>query len=291
MSSPRRSRWLPAAVLTALLAPRALAQDGTGEIARSIEAERARLDLPPMQASPPLAHLAAELAAEIGAGTTLEFEPIGGVELLRRARSLGYAGLGVQQLTAVDDRSACEIVEAWNERLPGSEVYRRPEATEIGVAFGFVQDLPLTVVVVGVPVSADPLRKKWPGVAPREHLEADLFREVNDRRFRLGRPLFLRSARLDAEAQNAADAILWDVAKDGAGLVEDARGQTLYFKGAGLHGTDPGYAIDQWLHAYRSTFVGLERASAGVGIASRGQQGRLEAVWVLLVQPAGSAQQ
>ncbi len=238
-----------------------------------------------MSASPELDRLARQLATEMGAGTSLEFEPAGGPELLRRAQALGYTGFVVGQLTAVDDRSGCEIVEGWNDRLGGSDVYRRPEATEIGVALGYLQDLPLTVVVVGVPRSVDPLRKRWPGVAPREWLLADFVRLVNAGRFRLGLPLFAHSEELDADAQAIADELLGDARKTGGGSLAHADGTALYYKGAGYYVADSRYPIAIWLESHRPVFAMNGEASAGVGLASRGQGDRLEAVWVLLLRP------
>jgi hypothetical protein len=272
-------------VFVAVVARAAFASDPSAEMLAAINAERARLDRPPMTRSASLDVLAQDRAREITAYGALDFDLIPASELIARAQRQGHGGLVVQELTAVDEGSGHEIVENWNVSLGGSEVYRRPEALEIGFGRGVVGDLPLTVIVVGVPVSPDPLKKRWPGVVPREYALADLFRDVNTRRFGMGLPPLERSEDLDFEAQRQADEILADPARRDAGMFAGESRRILYFKGEGKYVITDKPALDEWFLRFRTQIAGKAGARAGVGLASRGQTGRLEAVWVLVTAP------
>jgi hypothetical protein len=236
-----------------------------------------------MTRSSALDRLAQHRAEEITAWDALDFELLSPSELFLQAREFGYRGLVVQELTTVDDRDACEIVDGWNDSLGGSDVYRRPEALELGVGFGFVGESALTVIEVGVPQPADPDKKRWPGVAPREYALDDLFRDVNRKRVGLGLKSFDRSEELDAEAQRLADELLVDPSRRYDGVLAVPEGHALYLKGDGWQVGVDRRAIDLWFSKQRPIVVAPGTPAAGVGLASRGRDGRLEAVWVLLV--------
>jgi hypothetical protein len=280
--------WLSGSLLLPLLAGvagPALCADTAAEVLEAVNAERARLDLAAMVRSEALDRVAAERAAEISAGNHLDFEGMGGVELLLFARELGYDGLMVQELAAVDDSVACELLDAWNLRLGTSDVYRRPEARDLGIGQGFVGDSPLTIIVVGVPISNDPIRRRWPGVAPREYLIDDLLHRMAQLRFGLGLPLFERSEDLDPDAQQIADELLGDPNLHLSGEMPHGQAMVVYFKGEGLLAWDPGASVVEWLHDHREVIATKRKARIGAGLASRGRGDRLEAVWVLVIEP------
>lgn len=240
-----------------------------------------------MAISVPLAKLAQQLAEEITAYDALDFEIVPASELIVRAWGFGYRGIVVQELTAVNDRSPCKVVGEWNEALGSSDVYRRPEALDLGVGYGVVGDSLLTVLVVGVPAPADPDKKRWPGIAPREYAVSDMFRDVNRRRFGLGLPSFERDEDFDAQAQRLADEILADPKRRyGGSLSVSGGGATaLYYKGEGPYVQTDGFAITEWFRVHRELVAAKDSPRAGGGLASRGRDGRLEGVWVLVVGP------
>jgi len=278
-----RGRHLPVLALLFVTAATAHAENPTLEILAAMNADRGRLDRPPLSQSPVLTKLAQQRASEMTAAGALDFEVISGLELLARARDLGWKGLLAQELTSADDRSPCEIVEFWNDSLGPSDVYRRPEVAELGVGFGMVGDTPLTVVIVGVPVSLDSEKKHWPGIAPREYAIADLFRDVNRKRMGLGLPPLERSDELDVLAQQTADELLGDPKSRSEGAKALPEGTALYLKGNSAQAATDRSAIDRWFFLYRAILTTSRQIMAGGGLASRGRDGRLEAVWVLVV--------
>ena len=261
----------------------ARAQESSAEILSALNVERARMELERVALSAPLQRLAQARATEITAGEVLDFEPSFTSELVAAARGLGYDGTLVQELTSVDDSLPCEIVRSWKEGLGLSDAYRRPEVRDIGVGFGVLGERALTVVVVGVPPSHDALRKRWPGRVPREWLTADLLREIERARVGMGRPPFVDDEELTSSAQELADEILAGNGPYGPGRREVPEGTLLYFKAGPGDAPYWGKVLKVWLATEHGTFARFDAAPVGAGLASRGREGYLEAVWTVLV--------
>jgi len=261
----------------------------------AINQERRYCVIPPIEMSPALSRLAQQRAAEIGAAGVLDFEPLGGDELLARGAAYGYSGRLIQELVAVADDDPCEIVERWNESLPAGEAYRRQEVRDMGAGESMLGEQAVHVLIVGVPLSEDPLRKRNAGVAPREHLTAELFNSANEGRRTLGLPPLARDSTMDSDAQRIAYALLADPRiAAGAGVERHADDvDAVYFKGAGLNVARPDLAAFVWFKQERVWLLTSGSPAVGVGLSTRGLGDQVEAVWVLVIRrpEASSAQQ
>ncbi|MFY9550732.1 MAG: CAP domain-containing protein [Thermoanaerobaculia bacterium] len=253
----------------------------------AVNAERAHHGLAPVRLSQPLRTLAAERAEEIGASDSLDFEPMSSGEALARARALGYPAVVAQELVAVQEGDPCAIIEDWSRALGSAEAFLRHEAKDIGVGEGVLGEQPVRVLIAGVPQSPDPLKKRLPGVAPREWLAADLYDLANRKRNEAGYPSFDRSEALDTQAQLLAESLLDDARVEGAGVRACRGGGTiLYFKATGRWNVaDVRLPVNAWLRGQRETALLPRKGFAGAGVASRGADETLETVWTLAVQP------
>jgi hypothetical protein len=252
----------------------------------AVNAERVSRGLAPVRLSAALEALAAERAAEIGASETLAFDPMTSEDALARAKAGGYPALVVQELVAVQEGDPREIVSAWCRALDGAQSFLRHETRDIGVGEGRLEEQPVYVLISGVPPSADPDKKRLPGIAPREWLTADLFDLANRRRNEAGYPSFDRSDSLDAEAQKLAESLL-NAPGDSVEGVRPARGggQILYFKATGRwRVADARAPIDAWFKRQRDISLTPGPAFAGAGLASRGEDEKLVAVWTVAIR-------
>jgi Cysteine-rich secretory protein family len=250
----------------------------------AINDERAQRDLPAVGASQTLERLAHTRAEEIGSSGSLEFESLSGDEVLRRLKGLGYVGWYADEFVSVGIADPREVLESWNERLVGDDGYRRHEAREVGLGHGVLEGKPVYVLIVATP-SAGPLRKRLPGVAPREWLAGDLLRAFNDARVRTSLPGFDRSPDFDEEAAHRAAEILADPRLNGTGAIpSDVSGATvLYYKGDTVDVHKPAHAVQTWFQRYRAQVAGKAVRFVGVALDSRGRGEHIEAVWVLVL--------
>ncbi len=278
----RRFAVTAAAVLAA--AGRLLAQGAAaGDMLEALNVERARMDLEPLTLSPALARLAQARAEELTAGEVLDFEPASSADLFRAARDLGYDGPLVQELTSIADGYSCDVVAGWNDALGLADAYRRPEVRDVGLGYGVLGESPLTVLVVGAPVSHDSWRKRWPGTVPREWLTADLLGEIDRKRVGMGVPSFVADEERTLEAQRLADEILADGAPFGRGRKDVLQGTLLYFRAGKMFGPYWREALKIWLAQDHAVLARPGALPAGAGLASRGRGGAIEAVWAVLV--------
>jgi len=265
------------------------AQDAASrEILSALNAERNRMELEPLSLSIPLARLAQARADEISAGERLDFDPPGASALLRAAWDLGYQGTLTQEVTSVVDGETCEVVEAWNENLGGSDVYRRPEIREAGVGFGVVGESALIVLIVGAPSPPPGARQRWPGNVPREWLTGDLLDEIDRKRVGMALPSLEREDAMGETAQDLANEILVDGTAFGRGRRNVTEGTLLYFKGGRTYTKGWGDALKEWLAVDHSVLARAGKVPAGAGLASRGTGGRVQAVWTVLVGDVAS---
>ncbi len=277
-------RFAVTAAAALATAGRLLAQGAAdGGMLADLNVERARMDLEPLRLSPALARLAQARAEELTAGEALDFEPASSTDLFRTARDLGYDGPLVQELTSVADGDACDVVAGWNDALGLADAYRRPEVRDVGVGYGVLGESLLTVLVVGVPVSHDSWRKRWPGTVPREWLTADLLGEIDRKRVGMGVPSFLADEELTLEAQRFADEILAGAAPFGRGRKDVPQGTLLYFRAGKMFGPYWREALKVWLAQDHAVLARPGAIPAGAGLASRGRGGYVEAVWTLVV--------
>ncbi len=91
---------------------------------------------------------------------------------------------------------------------------------------------------------------------------------------------------MDTEAQQLAIEILGDGNRHGEGSLQVGGTLAFYCKGAGYHVYGPAYAVKRWFRSYRAVFAAKGTADIGVGLASRGRNDQVEAVWLLLVSSA-----
>ncbi len=242
-------------------------------------------DLPPLRLSAELTKVAQHRANEIGNSGRLDFELPSAGKTQREAKALGYSSWWVQEFDAVGVETAAEFIEQCRQRVENADVYLRHEARDVGIGQGRVGDQPLVVAILAVPPSLDPLRKRDPGVAPREWLIADLTKRLNERRTGLGLGFIERTSDLDRIAQASSARILEATGLDGAGTMamEGSRGVALYYKGKALNVSTPGLAVRTWFEMFRLPLTRRGTLEAGMGLSSRERAGRLEAVWVVVL--------
>ena len=186
------------------------------------------------------------------------------------------------------DDEACEVVEAWDENLGWSDVYRRPEVRQAGVGFGVVGESALIVLIVGAPSPPPGVRKRWPGNVPREWLTGDLLDEIDRKRMGMALPSLERDDALAETAQALASEILADGTAFGSGRRDVAEGTLLYFKGGRTYTKGWGDALKEWLAVDHSVLARAGKVPAGAGLASRGTGGHIQAVWAVLVGDVAS---
>ncbi len=238
-------------------------------------------ELPPLRPSDLLAEMAQDRAYELSLARALDFEPLPGNETLEALRVDGYPALWAQELDALVSEDPCEAVDRWSERLEDGEGFLRHEVQEIGVATGLIDSELLYVVILAVPPSNDPNRKRFPGVAPREWLTADLWKELNARRMASGLRTLERDEGLDRVAQRRASEILRGPQIDGAGSITGAGDVAVYYKAEGLSASVPAFPLRIWFEQFREPLTQRGGPRVGVGLDSRGRGERLEAVWVV----------
>jgi hypothetical protein len=226
------------------------------------------------------------MALRISEDGELDFDAPDPEELLELARESGYSARVVQALFAVEDADGCEIVEKWNRGLGPSDVYRRHEARDAGIGTGFLDDMSVYVLLVGVPPSPDPTRKRAAGVAPREYPIDDLLRLVERQRRVGGLPELRRSPQLDAAAQETAARLLYDPGvAPGRGRVERPDGTVVvYAKVSQNLVYDMAESVKAWFQFYREDLLrrGSE-AVVGGGIATRGTDAHIEGVLAVAI--------
>jgi uncharacterized protein YkwD len=249
----------------------------------AINDERALRGLAPIHLSSVLSAIAQERALEIGDAEELDFDPASGEEALAAAKEHGYQAWLAQELIAIDEDEACDIVAKWTRRFSTSDAYLRHEAQDIGVGAGILGGQPLYVLEIAAPASRDPLHDRLPGIAPREWLTTRLADAFNRERLKSGLEAVARDSSLDAEAQQLAESLM-NSSQLTSGERAALGGVTfLYFRGLGKwRGGDPAAPVDLWFRSAERTVVSSRRlAAVGAGLCSRGADETLEAVWVL----------
>jgi hypothetical protein len=263
-------------------------EEGVGEsFLTAVNTERERRGLSPVHCSVSLTRLARDRAVEISFSPSMDFEPASGGEDLDRAIAYGYPAWFVQELVAVGEGDPCDLVAAWTSRFAFSDAYLRHEAKDVGIGVGVLGNEPVYVLIVGIPSNHDPLRDRLPGIAPREWLTARLFEAANRARLTAGLSPWGRSEDLDAEAQRLAEVLLDrpDGHESGSRPLADGGGAILYLRGRGSRRVgDSALALKSWLTRDRQFALSRNASLAGAGLASRGADDDLEAVWTLAVR-------
>lgn len=277
-------------IASAFLLATLLADAGTSDPAtpllRAVAAERDRLTLPPLRRNTTLDTLASRLAIQISDEDDLDFETPSGEELLQSARDEGYSGLLVQSLIAVDAADGCEVVDEWNRRLGPSDVYRRHEASDIGVGVGVMDEMSVYVLLVGVPKSPDPRKRRAAGVAPREYPISDLIDLVDAQRRAGGLPQLVRSPEIGDATQTIAAQLLYDDSVSGGiGRLERSDGVVvLYAKVSQNLVYDLNASVKAWFQLYRADLLRRGPApNAGGGIATRGSNEHVDGVLAIAI--------
>jgi uncharacterized protein YkwD len=252
----------------------------------SVNAERRLRALEPLASSQPLSDVAQKRAIGIAESASLDFEERDAEEVLAAVTAAGYSATLAQEVTMVEEGEPADVIKGLAEAQGSAVGFLRHEAKDVGFGIAKLRGIPVLVIIVGVPTTTDSSGRRLPGVAPREWLTRDLFNQVNQVRAEHSLPAFASSEALDAESQRLAEQLLADTRATDVGKHQALTGtEFLYYKATGRWRVgNARTAVQRWFEVERDLVATRSKAFAGTGLASRGTENKLEAVWTLAVR-------
>jgi uncharacterized protein YkwD len=265
--------------------------DPRGEVLRLLNAERQRVDAPPLRLSPELTRAAQAHADEIAARGSLKLRAGSTEEMRERLKRAGYqahawteglvSGSGDLEGVLRDIRQGDS--ETWRQLLA-------PESRDLGVGVARLGRTPLYTLLVAEP-EGDWFARGTAGIRDPGRVRAEMLAKVNAERKKAGAPPLRPNARLDQAAQRHAQDMLArhyfaHESPEGETVRERARASGYDWRAIGENIAEGQLAVDEvmdtWMHSppHRRNILARDFKELGAGLALGRSGGGWQVEWV-----------